>query len=274
MIPVGLGGLTVMKQAIGIFDSGLGGLTVMKQAIKVLPNENFIYFGDTARVPYGDKSPETIIRYSFENAAFLLSHNIKLLLVACNTASAYAIKDLQQQFSLPIVDVIEPAVQQAVQITDNRRIAILGTRATINSGIYQKRIQEKLPFAEVFSIACPLLVPLVEENFHSHPATRMIIQEYLTPLKKQGVDTVILGCTHYPLLLELIREKLRDVTLLDSASACANAVVEQLEKEKLTTNLITEGKRKYYVSDSPERFRQVGENFLGIPIEKVERRTL
>ena len=260
---------------IGIFDSGLGGLTVMRQVIKALPYENVIYFGDTARVPYGDKSPETIVRYSFENTSFLLSHQIKLLLVACNTASAYAIKELRQQFSLPIIDVIEPAVRKAIQITKNQRIAVLGTRATTHSGIYQKRILEKLPSAEVFSIACPLLVPLVEENFHSHPATRMIIQEYLSPLKKQGVDTVILGCTHYPLLFERIREEFGgDVTLLDSASACASEVVAQLEKIRLKTNLTTAGKHKYFVSDSPQKFRQVGENFLGVPIEKVERRTL
>ncbi len=247
---------------------------MMRQAIQALPHEHFIYFGDTARVPYGDKSHDTIVRYSIENTSFLLSHKIKLLVVACNTASAYAIEHLRQKFSIPIIDVIEPAVEQAVQQTKEQKIAVLGTKATISSGIYQKRIAEKLPKAEVLSLACPLLVPLVEENFLTHPATRMILREYLLPVKEHRIDTLILGCTHYPLLSDLIDEELGgSVTILNSAQACTKEVVERLEREHLKTDLFLKGKREYYVSDDPEKFRGVGESFLGISIDRVELRS-
>lgn len=256
---------------IGIFDSGLGGLTVTHDVTQALPHENIHYLGDTARVPYGEKSDQTIIRYSKENTAFLLSKEIKLLVVACNTASAYAMEALRREFAIPIVDVIEPTVRRAVHVTKNRRIAVLGTRATIRSGVYEKKIQHFLPEAKVTSIPCPLFVPLVEEDFLSHAATQMIVQEYLRPVKECQCDTIILGCTHYPLLVGIIRQELREgITILDSASSCASMVQKHLHTNMLMRGPSHQGKRNYYVTDDPERFRHLGESFLRIPLEDVQ----
>lgn len=260
-------------QPIGIFDSGLGGLTVMRELIQTLPNEDFIYFGDTARVPYGSKSSDTIVRYAMENASFLLSKDVKMLVVACNTASAYAIDALRQEFAVCIEGVIKPAVQ-AISLTKCQRIAVLGTTATILSGVYQRKIQEYLPNAQVIPIACPLFVPLIEENFLEHPATRLIIKEYLKPIKEKEVDTVVLGCTHYPLLSDLIREEIGEkVVILDSATSCAQRVIDQLEVGQLRNKHLQKGEKKYYVSDDPKRFRTLGEDYLGIPIEQVKLQT-
>lgn len=251
--------------SIGIFDSGLGGLTVLKEIIQKFPEQDIIYFGDTARLPYGDKSPDTIVRFAIENATFLNSFGIQTLIVGCNSVSAYAINPLRKRFSFPIIDVVEPAVK----CVQSKKIAVLGTKATIRSGIYQSKIQEKIPGAEVTSVACPLFVPLVEENFLSHPATKMIIQEYLRPVKEKGVDTVILGCTHYPLLASMIQEELGEgVNLLSSASACAGEVANHLPKVK--SSLSEKGIRKYYVSDDPIKFQKMGQQFLGVPIQEVK----
>jgi glutamate racemase len=256
---------------LGIFDSGIGGLTVLRKVLDELPCEDIIYLGDTARLPYGDKSPNAIIRYSLQNAGFLNAHNIKLLVVACNTASAYAVQYLREKYFVPIIDVIEPAVDWAVKHTTTKKIAILGTRATINSGVYNCKIKQILPDAEVTSLACPLFVPLVEEDFLSHPATELVIREYMQPILKKQIDTVILGCTHYPMLLPAIQKVLGpEIHIIDSASVCAKKVVFELEKQKLTRNLLQKGKRKYYASDDTEKFRRLGENFLGIPIDSVD----
>lgn len=263
--------MLVNDSPLGIFDSGIGGLTVLKKVLEELPYEDTIYLGDTARVPYGDKSPQAIVRFSLQNASFLVSHAVKLLVVACNTASAYAVEDLRERFSVPVIDVIEPAIKCAVEMTETKKIAVLGTRATINSGIYCDKIKKQLPDAEVISLACPLFVPLVEEEFLSHPATALIVHEYLEPIMRRGIDTVILGCTHYPMLLPLIEHELGgEVNIIDSASVCAKSIVEELEKKKLKRNLLQKGKRKYYASDDIEKFRRLGKNFLGIPIECVE----
>lgn len=258
-------------EPIGMFDSGIGGLTVMRQLMTTLPNESVIYFGDTARLPYGDKSSETIIRYALENAIFLLEKNVKLLIVACNTASAYAIEQLQHNFTIPILGVIEPGAEKASQITRNGRIAVLGTKATIRSQAYQRAITQRLPEAMVLPIACPLFVPLVEEQFFQHQAARMIVKEYLQPLKNHSVDTLLLGCTHYPLLKDLIQDEVGNgVAIIDSATTCAEKVNSILASLELKNESLDLPSYKYFVSDDPEKFKQSGEAFLGTSIETIE----
>jgi len=259
------------NQAIGIFDSGIGGLTVMQELMKRLPHEPLIYFGDTARLPYGEKSPEAIIRYSIENAIFLMEQNIKLLVIACNTASAFALEKLQKIFSIPILGVIEPGAENAVQSTRNQHIAVLGTKGTIKSGVYQREIEKKMPKARVVSIACPLFVPLVEERFFHHPAARLIVKEYLAPLHEQKVDTVLLGCTHYPLLKQLIMEELpSSLVIVDSASTCAEKVADILKLHHLANATDQKPYHRYFVSDDPKKFQSLGTDFLGSPIDHVE----
>lgn len=258
-------------QAIGMFDSGVGGLTVMQQIVYTLPKENIVYFGDTARLPYGEKSRETIIRYAIENTIFLMEQGIKILVIPCNTASSYAIEKLQQIFNIPILGVIDPGVKKVIQTTKNGRIGILGTRGTINSGIYQKKINESMPDIEVHAMACPLLAPLVEERFLEHPATSMIVKEYLAPLKNQKVDTILLACTHYPLIQHLIQNEMgQEVKIVDSATTCAESVVAALDDYQLHTSLEKQGTHKYFVSDDPEKFQKLGTAFLGMPIHPVE----
>lgn len=258
-------------QSIGIFDSGVGGLTVMQQIVRHLPNEQLVYFGDTARVPYGEKSRETIIRYSIENSIFLMQQNIKILVIACNTASAHATEKLKQIFNIPVIGVIEPGAEKAAQVTRHGRIAVLGTKGTINSGIYQREIQRHLPGATITAIACPLFVPLVEERMGAHAAARLIVKEYLKPLHDKEIDTVLLGCTHYPMLRRLIEEELGpDVTVVDPAITCAEKVSETLNAQKWHAAASRQCSYKYFVSDDPEKFRKLGEEFLGMPLEHVE----
>lgn len=262
-------------QSIGIFDSGVGGLTVMQQVIKHLPKENVVYFGDTARLPYGNKSRETIIRYSIENSIFLLQHNIKVLLIACHTASSVATERLRQIFNIPVVGVIEPGAEKAVQMTRNKRIAVLGTRGTINAGVYQQEIKKRLEGAHVLGIACPLFVHVVEESMTSHEAAKLIVKEYLAPLHKENVDTVLLGCTHYPMLSKLIAEELGpNVTIVDPAIAAAEHILEILNIQNWHNSEKLAADYKFYVSDDPEKFRKLGCEFLGIPLKHVEAATL
>jgi glutamate racemase len=258
------------SQAIGIFDSGIGGLTVMREIMKRLPHENLIYYGDTARLPYGDKSKEVITRYSMENTIFLMEQNIKLLVVACNTASALALEKLQRIFNIPILGVIEPGAENAVKTSKNKNIAVLGTKGTIKSGVYQREIEKKMPQAKVISIACPLFVPLVEERFFHHPAAGLIIKEYLFPLKDHQVDTVLLGCTHYPLLKQRIMEELlEEVSVVDAAFTCALKVAEILKQSQLENGSSTHPEYQYFVSDDPIKFQSLGIDFLGMPIKNV-----
>lgn len=256
-------------QAIGLFDSGVGGLTVAQQIMRRLPRERLIYFGDTARIPYGNKSQETIIRYSIENTICLLEKNIKLLVVACNTASALALPKLRRLFNIPILGVIEPGAEKAVSVTRSQRIAILGTKGTIQSGAYQSVIQNLLPEAVIFSIACPLFVPLVEEHWLDHSATHLIIQDYLRPFRHEGIDTVLLGCTHYPLLKQALQQEMgNNVTIVDSASTCAEHVENLLRAHDLMAETIA-GSHEYYASDDPEKFRLLGERLFGSSLETV-----
>lgn len=258
------------RNRIGVFDSGLGGLTVMRALKAACPNENLVYFGDTARVPYGGKSPETIIRYSVENGIFLMEQDIKMLVIACNTASAFALAKLKSIFNIPIIDVIGPGAEKAVRSTKNKKIAVLGTKATVLSGSYQKKIQSLTEGAQVFAIPCPLLVPMVEERFLNHEAMELIVKEYLKPLKGTSIDTLLLGCTHYPVLKTLIQKVVgEDVQIVDSATTCAEHVKHQLTELGLAS---TEEPQEvqFFVSDDPGKFKDLGPFFYGAPIESVE----
>lgn len=256
---------------IGIFDSGVGGLTVMQQIIEKLPHEDLIYFGDTARVPYGGKSQETITRYAIESSIFMMELNIKMLVVACNTVSAYAIERLRKIFNIPIIEVITPGAEKAVAVTKSQKIAVLGTKATIQSGAYEREIKLRLPNASVTSIACPMFVPLVEERFIAHPAAELIVQEYLKIVQQSQVDTVLLGCTHYPLLKQLIQRELGNSTLLvDSASTCAEKVAAALNTFEINGNREQIGKHQFFVSDDPAKFQAIGQDFLGHALHEVK----
>ena len=257
--------------SIGMFDSGLGGLTVMDKLTRILPHEHVVYFGDTARLPYGDKSRETIIRQSLENAIFLLGKNVKMLVVACSTASAHALERLQQTFNVPVIGTIDPGAERAVKVSKNGRIAVLGTKGTIQSQAYEKAIFQRNPQASVLSIACPLFVPLIEEHYVAHPAARLIVQEYLRPLKEQRIDTLVLGCTHYPLLRGLISSEVGDdVVVIDSATSCAEQAAAILAAGGLGRHCGDAVEHHYFVSDDPQKFQTLGRAFLGMPIGRVE----
>lgn len=257
--------------AIGIFDSGFGGLTVMNAVRKLLPHENILYFGDTARLPYGNKSAETIVRYALECAEFLVQKKIKLLVIACNSACAYALGHLTKSFSIPVIGVIPPAAKQIAALSQKEKIAILGTRATISSGVYQETIREHLPNANITAIPCPLFVPLVEEGYIHHPLTEMAVQEYLRPLRGAGIDAAVLGCTHYPLLESVIQRELgENVVLINPATACAQTVKELLAWKKLLNEQTGAPQYQFYVTDDPEKFRLLGKSFLDYPIEDVK----
>ena len=252
-----------MKKAIGVFDSGVGGLTVVKELIHQLPSEDIVYFGDTARVPYGIKSRETVIRFSIENILFLLKHNVKLICVACNTASSFALPVILNHFKVPIVGVISPGAREAVYATQNRKIGVIGTKGTIKSRTYETEIHQLDHGIQVTALSCPLFVPFVEEGWLSGDVVAKVAEQYLAPLKKAKVDTVILGCTHYPLLKPVIRKVLGEqVTLIDSAKQVAMEVKKILcEDDCLHKN--GKGKRDYFVSDNPEWFSSIAERFLG-----------
>lgn len=243
---------------IGIFDSGIGGLSVVKTIERHLPDCNLIYFGDTARFPYGIKGPEVIKKYSRENAEFLISQGAKIIIVACNTASAVALEYLKQQFpAVPIFGVIEPAAIAAVKITKNGRIGIIGTRATINSGIYKQKLKEINSNLNIYSEACPLLVSLIEEGWTDRPETKTILAEYLKPLKARKIDTLILGCTHYPFIKNLIQKEMGGgVKLID----CGEALAKQLSD--LDIQMPANGTNEFYVSDLGTNFQFLAQKWL------------
>jgi glutamate racemase len=251
-------------KAIGIFDSGVGGLTVLKEVARVLPQEDTIYLGDTARVPYGTKSPETVIRYSSQIARYLLGRDIKLLVVACNTASAVALASLQQELSIPIVGVIEPGARAAAGVTRSGKVGVIGTAATIASSAYTKAIKRINPQIEVVTRPCPLFVPLAEEGWVDNEVARLTARIYLEDLKEHGVDTLVLGCTHYPILKDVIAEVMGPgVTLVDSAEQTALTVASILAEQHLLRPAGEKGNHHYYVTDIPAGFIRVGNRFLG-----------
>jgi len=258
-------------RSIGVFDSGVGGLTVARELIHHLPSEDIVYFGDTARVPYGIKSKETVIHFSIENILFLLKQDVKLICVACNTVSSVALPAIKNHFKVPIVGVITPGVREAVYATQNKRIGVIGTKGTIKSRTYEIQIRQLDPTIKVIAVACPLFVPFVEEGWLSGPVVLEVAKTYLKPLKDARVDTVILGCTHYPLLKPVIKEVLgRDVTLIDSAKQVAIEVKKILVTEGLL-NKSRRGKHKFYVSDDPEWFSSLAERFLGEAVRDVRK---
>ena len=259
-----------MGLPIGIFDSGLGGLTVVRAIRRRLPNESIVYFGDSARVPYGSKSSETIIRFASEDCQFLCRHDPKLIVVACNTASAAALPVLARRFRQPVLGVIEPGARAAAAVCGDRPIGIVGTEATIASGAYRRAIERHRPGARVVEKACPLLVPLVEEGRPpDDPIVRAALEEYLAPIRDGGAGSVVLGCTHYPLLAEAFAAALGpDVALVDSAEAVAEEIEYILRQYRLLEPGGA-GRMDFYVSDNPVRFREVGRRFLGEEIASV-----
>jgi glutamate racemase len=257
---------------IGIFDSGIGGLTVVRAVLEKLPQYRIVYFGDTARSPYGTKSQKTIIEYSIEDTAFLLSQGAKVIIVACNSASSVAFQALKERFPVPLFEVIQPAVQKTLGLTRKDRVGIIGTRATIGSGIYERMLKEARPEMAVFSQACPLLVPLVEEGWLNRPETKRIVRKYLFSLKMKQIDTLVLGCTHYPLLKPMIEAKMgKRVRVIDSSQEVALWVKDYLEKNPQVAGSLTatdgqEGHR-FFVSDLTPNFEQIARQFLGRPIK-------
>ncbi len=251
---------------IGIFDSGVGGMTVARAVEKALPSMPLVYFGDTARTPYGPKSAETLIRYSIENTEFLLAHGARMIVIACNSASSVASDTLRQRFEVPIFEVISPAVDRALQASTSGRIGIIGTRATIRSGVYETKILARAAGHRVYSQACPLLVPLVEEGWLSRSETKMILRRYLAPLKQKQIDTLVLGCTHYPLLKELIGPRIggKRVTLIDSSEEVTQTLLDFLATNPaLAESLDTGGQSSYYVSDATEVAASMARKIFG-----------
>ncbi len=260
----------IREKPIGIFDSGIGGLTVVKQVMKLLPFESIIYFGDTARVPYGTKSRDTIIRFAIEDANFLMQHNVKAIVVACNTASSNSLDYLQSHSQIPVFGVIEPGAVIACKKTKNKKIGVIGTSATIESAAYEDKIRVYCPEARIFSRSCPLFVPFAEEGWIDKQATRLVAQEYLKEMLELGIDTLVLGCTHYPLLMNVIQSVVGNgVFLVDSAYYTAIELKTLLAKNLLLTKSKTKKEPKFFLSDKPRHFSKVGEIFLGKKIEKV-----
>jgi len=258
------------SRPIGIFDSGLGGLTVVGAIQHALPNESIIYLGDTARVPYGNKSPVTVKDYAHQITNFLLSRDAKLIVVACNTASALALESLQDTFDIPIIGVIEPGVEAALQTTQNGHIGIIGTIATITSEAYQSKLKASNDDLTISAQSCPLFVPLVEEGWLDGPIVEQIIQKYLTPVNDSSADTLVLGCTHYPLLKPAIQSFVKPGTILvDSADVVATKTAELLDTLNLAANG-GEGSLECFVTDLPARFESVAGRFLGSAISNVE----
>jgi glutamate racemase len=259
------------ESAIGLFDSGIGGLTVLQKVIEALPQENTVYLGDTARAPYGAKSAETVLRYSIENAQFLVDKGVKLIIVACNTSTALALESLRDRLPIPMVGVIEPGVQRALAVSRNYKIGVIGTEATIQSGAYTRALKAENPRIEVYSRACPLFVPFVEEGWTDNEVVELTVRAYLSSLKQSGIDTLILGCTHYPLLKKAIRKFVgKGVRLVDSAEEIAKKVGTLLKKHSLAR---TKGKatHSFFVTDAPDRFVEIGRRFLGEKVESAVR---
>jgi glutamate racemase len=260
---------------IGVFDSGIGGLTVVRELARQLPHESIIYFGDTARVPYGPKSPEAVTRFSREITSFLRDQGVKAVVVACNTATAHALPTLREEYELPIIGVIEPGSRAAARATRSGNVGVIGTYGTINSRAYEHAIVAELPTANITARACPLFVPLVEEGWLESDATHLIATEYLGDFVDAKVDTLVLGCTHYPLLKRTIGEVVgREVRLIDSAEETAAETAVTLRANDLATDDGAKPSYRFIASDLPDQFLRVGQRFLGRAIDRVETVTL
>ena len=257
---------------IGVFDSGIGGLTVVRALTQHLPHENVVYFGDTARVPYGPKSPQVVREYSVQDTEFLMSHDVKMIVVACNTVSSVALDLVMKRAGVPVVGVIQPGAKAAVAATRSGRVGVIGTMGTIASNAYVNAIRLLDPAVTVVAQACPLFVPLAEEGWIEHPATEIIVKEYLFPMKREKIDTLVLGCTHYPILAGPIARYLGEgVTLIDSGEAAAREVEGTIGPEGLRNESRAKPHIQFYVSDIPHKFTEVGERFLGHKLGRIRR---
>lgn len=258
------------NEAIGVFDSGLGGLSAVKEFLHLLPNEKIIYFGDTGRVPYGNRSNSTISKYAFQDTRFLLEHNVKLVVAACGTVSSVAGDALRSELVVPYTGVVNPTAFAAAEKTKNKKIGVIGTAATIGSHSYKNRLKTLNPEFEVFELACPLFVPLVENGFISRndPIVKLIVQRYLSGIKEQGIDTLILGCTHYPLLSDAIKDFMGSgVTLVDSGYETALYSAKILRENNLLNDNNIQKQPEFFVSDTPDDFKKIAELFLGRDME-------
>lgn len=264
---------TEKSKAIGIFDSGIGGLTVLKEVRRLLPGENIIYLGDTARVPYGTKSKETVLKYTIQNTLFLLEKGVKAIVVACNTASAFGLPSIESHFRIPIIGVIKPGAKKAVASSKSKNVAIIGTEGTVRSRVYEDEIRKLDASFSVWAKACPLLVGLAEEGWQKGAVVDGVLQEYLHELKSTSIDSLIMGCTHYPLLKESIQKMVGDkISLIDSGVEAAHELKSSLEQQGLLS-ASKKGSTQFYSTDSPERMQRIGHSFLGAempPVEKVE----
>jgi glutamate racemase len=260
---------------LGVFDSGVGGLTVVRALRELLPSESMVYLGDTARVPYGSKSPDTIRRFATEDTQFLLNQGVKAVVVACNTATAHALPDLQRSFRVPVIGVVEPGVEATLSDPECERVGIIGTSGTIRSCAYQHAIAMRRPDVRVEASATPLLVPFIEEGWLDHPALKSVLRDYLKPMLEKGIDTLVLGCTHYPLLVPVLKRLLgQKVRLVDSASTCAAHVKTTLE----AAGLVRTGKAKptleIHLTDYSEQFEHLARRFLGTEFGKIRKAQL
>ncbi len=263
---------SVVREApVGVFDSGIGGLTVVSEMLSQLPLEGIIYVGDTARVPYGPKSPDTVRRYAREIAFYLAGQHVKAIVIACNTATAHALDMLRAELSVPVVGVVQPGARAAAAATISGRIGVIGTTGTVRSGAYERAIRSLRADATVVSLACPLFVPLVEEGWTDHAAARLIATEYLRPLLDVGIDTLVMGCTHYPLLKPLLADTLGpSVRLIDSAQETAAEVGRVLRGANLDATSAENPVRRFLATDDPDQMLRLGQRFLGRTIERVE----
>ncbi len=258
---------------IGIFDSGVGGLTVVKEIVKQLPSEHVYYLGDTARVPYGGRSSETVMRYSLENAKFLMLKGVKMIVVACNTSSAVSLDALREKYSVPVIGVVEPGARAAVNTTKSKKVAVIGTETTIQSKSYDAAIHALESSIEVSGLACPLFVPLIEEGWTDGDIVALTAEKYLSTLKSDGVDALVLGCTHYPMIKHVIAD-IVSIPLIDSAVETAKEVKRVLSENDLLCGGEAEALRKYFVTDSPEKFARIGEKFLDHSISHISKISL
>ncbi len=254
---------------IGIFDSGLGGLTVVRAIMDRLPGYDIVYFGDTARMPYGSKSPRTVVDYARQDSMLLIRKGARLVLMACNTASSVAFEPIARRLETPVFEVVTPAVETALQCSRNQRIGVIGTRATIGSAVYERKIKNRQPDAAVYSVACPLLVPLVEEGWLRKPETKTIVKKYLTPLKNRQIDTLVLGCTHYPILKHIVQHKIgKQINVIDSSLAVAEKLAAYLtDQPSLLHALPQTGRVRLLVSDITPQFESMAQMLLQQKVE-------
>ncbi len=260
------------NRPIAVFDSGIGGLTVLNEIMEQLPGEDIIYFGDTARIPYGTRSKETVIKYVKESFKFLMTKDIKAIVIACNTASALAMEEAKEDFDIPIIGVVDPGAAAAAACTKNNIIGVIGTEGTINSNSYQRKIRKQLPNAEIIGVSCPLFVQIVEEGWENSDVAYISAQKYLLELKEHNIDTLVLGCTHYPALRYTIGKVMGDkVKLVNPAYETAKLTKNILKEQGLLNEKLEDGIYNYYVSDDPEKFKRIGGHMIRKQIEIVEK---